>query len=332
MMKAICTTTARELEVRELPIPGAPAPEHLIIKMDACGINPGDITFLKRVMPRKVATSLYDVWGVSGAGTVIAAGVGAASKYIGKKVAVYRSLVTTDHTIGTWCETAQMHSSSCVILPDTADTIDYCASLVNVITPFAFWKQAQQEKHRGILVTAGSSATGIAMLGIALAYDIPIVSIVRNTAAKAELMSLGAKNILMQSEPDFERTLATALEENNITAVFDGVGGSLVERIIPHVVRGTTIYCYGYLGGETPVLLPTSTLMVKNMTIKSFSNFGSPTVQDRTLLADALDEISKIIFMDHFKTKKGESFAFDDIAQATKSLGILHGKPILMPR
>lgn len=137
-MKAICTTPDRDLEVREVPTPTKPAAGHLLIKMDASGINPGDISFLKRVTPRQVPTSLYDVWGVSGAGTVIAVGEDVPAKYQGKLVAIYRSLISTDHTIGSWCEIAQMHHLTCVILPDSVDSIDYSGSLVNVITPYAF--------------------------------------------------------------------------------------------------------------------------------------------------------------------------------------------------
>ena len=60
--------------------------------MDACAINPGDKFFLGRTPPPDLALSLYNVWGVSGAGTVMAAGEGVPPGYVGKKVAVYRSL------------------------------------------------------------------------------------------------------------------------------------------------------------------------------------------------------------------------------------------------
>jgi len=111
-MKAFCTNDKREVELREVPTPTHPPAEHLLVSMNGCGINPGDIAFLKRVMPRKVATSLYDVWGVSGAGKVIAIGDGVPEEFLGKKVSVYRSLMITDHTIGTWCEISQLHFST----------------------------------------------------------------------------------------------------------------------------------------------------------------------------------------------------------------------------
>ena len=48
-------------------------------------------------------------------------------------------------------------------------------------------KQIIKEGHKGIICTAGNSATGRAMLGVCLAYNIPVISIVRNNIAKSEL-------------------------------------------------------------------------------------------------------------------------------------------------
>jgi len=206
------------------------------------------------------------------------------------------------------------------------------ASLVNVITPYAFWARTRQEQHRGVLVTAGSSATGIAMLGIALAYGIPLVSIVRTGAARQRLIALGAENVVVASDPDFERDLAALLEAQNASAVFDGVGGALLSRIAPLALRGSTVYSYGYLGGDAPVVLHTSVLMAKNMTLTSFSNFGSPTVQDRAQLESALDAISQIIAMPHFKTRRGASFGYDAIDAAMTYHDDDNGKAMLLPQ
>jgi NADPH2:quinone reductase len=330
-MKAICTTPGRDLEVHEVPAPDKPVAEHMLIKMDASAINPGDIAFLKRAPLGQVPTSLYDIWGVSGGGTVIAVGEEVPMSRLGKKVSVYRSLINAGETIGSWCEIAQMHHLTCVTLPDDVDPIDYSGSLVNSITPYAFWKQAQQDQHRGVLVTAGTSATGIAMLGIALAYNVPIVSIVRDTTGWQELTALGAKNVLVQTDPNFDQDLGAVAEEKKTTAIFDGVGGDLLNRIMPLVAYGSTVYAYGYLGGRAPVSFHSSMLMAKSLTIRNFSNFGSQTVQDRQKLRAALDDLADIIAMPHFKTKRGESFGYDRIEYALKYSETNHGKAILMP-
>jgi NADPH:quinone reductase len=330
-MKAISTTPARDLEVREVPAPGKPAAEHMLIKMDASAINPGDIAFLKLTPLGKVPSSLYDIWGVSGAGTVIAVGDRVPGSRLGKKVAVYRSLINSGETIGSWSEIAQMHHLACVTLPDDADPIDYSGSLVNAITPYAFWKQAERDGHRGVLVTAGTSATGVAMLGIALAHDVPIVSIVRNAAGRQELTGLGGKNILVQTDPDFDRDLAAMAEEKKTTAIFDGVGGDLLNRVMPRAAQGSTVYAYGYLGGGAAVSFHSSMLMAKSLTIRNFSNFGSRTVRDTQQLEAALDELTNIFAMPHFKTKRGESFCFDRIKDALEYRQKNNGKAILMP-
>ncbi len=64
-MKAICVTPDRELEVRDVPTPDAPAAGHVLIDMDASAINHGDKTFLK--MPGAAgpaaAPGRHAVWG-----------------------------------------------------------------------------------------------------------------------------------------------------------------------------------------------------------------------------------------------------------------------------
>ena len=138
-MKAICTTPGRDLEVREVPAPDKPVAEHMLIKMDASAINPGDIAFLKRAPLGQVPTSLYDIWGVSGAGTVIAVGEGVPMSRLGKKVSVYRSLINAGETIGSWCEIAQMHHLTCVTLPGDVDPIE----------SMSHWKNSRKRPFAG---------------------------------------------------------------------------------------------------------------------------------------------------------------------------------------
>ena len=116
-------------------------------------------------------------------------------------------------------------------LPEEVDTHDYSGSLVNVIAPYAFWKQAVSGGHKGVLITAGASATGIA-----------------------------------------------------------------------------TVYSYGVLGKESLFTIDGRLLMAKDLTLKGFSNFRSATVRNPLELDTALQELSEIIAMPHFRTKRGESF------------------------
>jgi len=327
-MRAICVGADRTLLARDIPVPEKPVRDH-IIRMDACAINPGEKFFLGRTPPPDLPLSVYDVWGVSGAGSIVAVGEGVPSDYVGRKVAVYRSLQKTENLLGTWSEYSQLHRLNCVPLPDELDTVDYSGSLVNAITPYAFWRQAANEGHKGVLVTAGASATGIAMLGIALANRIPVLSIVRDEKGEEKLKNFGAENVLVQEGKTFQNDIAEISQQLETTAVFDGVGAEIVNRIAPSLPPHSTVYSYGRLGQESLFSVSWDLLMAKNLTLKSFSNFRSPTVQNRLELETALQQLSAMIAMPHFRTKQGKAFAFEKVQDAIAYVGEDGEKAIL---
>ena len=127
-MRALCVTPERTLSVRDVPEPGDPPPEHLVLRVEACAINPGDKFFLSAPpLPlRAVPRGKHDVWGASGAGVVVAVGAGVPSDWLGRRVAVYRSLWPSEHTVGTWSTLAQMPMRCCALIPEGLDARDHC--------------------------------------------------------------------------------------------------------------------------------------------------------------------------------------------------------------
>ena len=75
-MQALCVTPERKVVTRELAAPSDPPAEHLIVRMEACTINPGDKFFLNAPSLRELPSSQHGVWGASGAGTVVVAAEG----------------------------------------------------------------------------------------------------------------------------------------------------------------------------------------------------------------------------------------------------------------
>lgn len=315
LMKAIVLSD-NKLVVQDVSKPNQAEPGHLVIKMNSSAINSGDKFFLKHAAPSGAAKSLYGIRGASGVGTVLHSAEDVPEAFLGKNVAFYKNLKYSESTVGAWCEYAHIHFLNCVILPDDVNPEDYSGTVVNVITPFGFIKQIQQEGHQGIVSTAGNSATGIAMLGLCLAYDFPLLSIVRNEAGRKELEELGAKNIVVQSDPDFSEQFQAMSTVFKTTAIFDGAGGDILNKIISLIPDNSVIYTYGYIGDTIPFSFHTSLLALKNIIIKPFSNFKTATVQDSGNLEQALRDISALIHMPHFKTKIGQKFPLEDINEA----------------
>jgi NADPH:quinone reductase-like Zn-dependent oxidoreductase len=330
-MKAICVTPERELEVCAIPTPSEPAAGHVLVDMDASAINHGDKAFLK--MPgtagNALAASQHDVWGASGSGRVLAVGAGVPADYAGKQVAIYRSLGRSPETIGLWCERAQVPWTSCLILPDHVRAADYSGSLVNVMTAYAFLEEIAEAGHQGVIVTAGNSATGHAMVSLARRRKLPAIFLVRSEAARETLLGLGAEHVIVTHE-GFTDTLAALSAELGATAVFDGVGGDLPGRLAPSLPMNSTIYLYGFLGGATPFAIPSVVFMMKNLTVRRFSNFESRTVKEPEKLASALRALEGVIDDPVFTTRIGKTFRYDQIEMAMAYEALAGAKAVLV--
>lgn len=328
-MKAIILNSANNIELKNVPVPEMATTNHLIIKMQACGINSGDKLFIACAFPRGIPLSKYNIAGVSGVGKVVEAGPGVPTYYINKNVIIYRSLRQSDEAMGTWSEYAHLHYLNCAVLPDNVSPELYAGSLVNIITPYAFLKQAEEDGHKAVICTAGNSATGIALLGLCHWYNVPIISIVRTEKGKKELEILGAKNVFAQNEVNFKQQFQQAAESLSATVVFDGVGGATLSKIIDTVPFNTTICCYGFIDKETPFSFHTTSLM-RGIIIRGFSNFRTATVQDPALLETAFQDISSIIDQPYFRTKTGERFSFEEVNDAIQFSAADGGKAILV--
>lgn len=325
-MRAICRTGAGTVELRDIPRPNA-TPGHVVIKTTACGINPGDKALIAGLFP-EVPVSQHDVCGGSASGTVIAAGEGVPPDLLGRKVTVYRSLKASQDCVGTWSEFNRMHYLTCAPLPDEIDEAEYAASLVSVVTAYLFLERILADGHKAVVCTAGTSATGRALLGVCLARNVPIISIVPSEMGRQTLARLDAQHILIRNSPDFDAALARIAAQIGATAVFDGVGGLFVGRVAKALPPGSTIFCYGFLAGPENLDFPSSLLLIKDLTITSFSVLR-PLVRDDTTLQRLIAGVQQIIVMPHFRDQRGEVFAFDRAAAALAWQG--RGKAVLRP-
>ncbi|KAE9372616.1 putative Zn-dependent oxidoreductase [Stipitochalara longipes BDJ] len=324
-MKAICVNESRKLELRDIPSPGTPPSGYINVSIAYSSINHGDKTFLK--VPASVLASMSsgtrfsDIWGASAAGTVTQVGPDVPASYLNRKVAIYRGLKSNEAVLGLWCETAQVPFQTCLLLPDHVDLKDYSGSLVNVGTAYAFLDTAKAEGHAGVLVTAGSSATGKALAALAKLRGVPVLMIVRSEQAKLDLVKIGLEkeNVLCSGDEGFLAELEKRAQELGTTAVFDGVGGSLIGKILTILPRGSTIYFYGFLSGPEKVEFPSAAFMFKSLSMKRFSNFNTVTIQEK--LGDMLNALEGCIEDQVFRTELGEEFTPEEIEKAMEYEG-----------
>lgn len=78
----------------------------------------------------------------------------------------------------------------------------------------------------------------------------------------------------------------------------------------------STIYFYGFMGGNTPLSIQSALIMMKNLTMKRFSNFESRTVKEPEKLVSALKALEGMIDDPMFATRIGQAFSYDQIELA----------------
>ncbi|RDW77812.1 NAD(P)-binding protein-34 [Coleophoma cylindrospora] len=328
-MKAICVTESRSVELREVPSPTAPPSGYINVRIDAAAINHGDKTFLKLLPGLKGGELLENTWGASAAGTVTQVGADVPSTYLGRKVAIYRGLKPDQPVLGLWCETAQVSCDACLLLPDHVEAKDYSGSLVNVVAAYAFLEQAATEGHRGVIVTAGNSSTGRALVVLAQRRQMPILVIVRSEKAREEVLKSGVEvgHVLSSSHPDFLRDLEQKAQELGTTAVFDGIGGALISKILGALPRQSSIFFYGFLSGAEKVEFPSAIFMMKEYTMRMFKNSETVTVKEK--LRDMLKDLEGCIDHPLFRTSLGREFQPEEIGAAMEYEG-LNTKAVLV--
>jgi NADPH:quinone reductase len=332
-MKALCVTESRKLEVREVPTPTEPPSGHILVEIVASGVNHGDKAFLSRpAMTSGLNTSLHDIWGVSASGRVRAIGNDVPAEFADKNVALYRSLTPSPHIVGVWSEQAVVPYTSAVILPESVAVEDYCGSLVNAMTGYAFLEEIVSDGHQGVIATAGASATGLAIAAIARRKKIPFLALVRSEKSREQLRGFGVDHVLSIETEDFESRFGKLAAELGTTAVFDGIGGELTNRIAPHLPVNSTVSFYGFLGGATPISIPSALFLAKSLVMKGFSNFNSKTVKDPQKLRAAQTALAEMIADPMFRTRRGKAFGLDQIEEAIAYEAKPGAKAILTPR
>jgi NADPH:quinone reductase-like Zn-dependent oxidoreductase len=169
------------------------------------------------------------------------------------------------------------------------------------------------------------------MATLARQRGMPTIIVVRSATSKAKMLQDGLSHVLASDDPDFLRDLEHAARDLGATAVFDGVGGALISRMIGALPLRSSIFFYGFLSGAEAVTFHSSTLMMKDTTMRRFSNFDSSTVRDPKSLSQMLADLEGCIDDPLLRTHVGQEFALSEFEQAMSYEGAGGRKAVFVP-
>ena len=234
-----------ELEISLLGVATPdPAPDEVVVRIEATPINPSDIGLLfgaadistARVsgtpaspvvtaqIPARLMKGMAGRLGQSlpvgneGAGAVVAAGSSAAAQaLLGRTVAVVGGAMYAQYRC--------IKADQCLVLPKGTTPAEGASCFVNPLTSLGMTETMRREGHKALVHTAAASNLGQMLNRICIKDKIDLVNIVRKPGQAAILKNIGAKYVCDTSSPAFLEELTQALVDTGATIAFDATGG-----------------------------------------------------------------------------------------------------------
>jgi NADPH:quinone reductase len=261
-----------ELSLAAVPTP-QPAPDEVVVRVEASPLNPSDIGLLfgaadiatatlagsgadavaTMQIPERAMKSMAARLGQSmpvgneGAGVVVAAGDSdAARALLGKTVAALGGAMYSQYRC--------LKLEQCLPLPEGTKPADGASCFVNPLTALGMVETMRREGHKALVHTAAASNLGQMLNRICIQDGVGLVNIVRKPDQAALLKSQGAKHVCDSSAATFTEDLTQALVDTGATIAFDATGG-------------------GKLAGQILGCMEAAL----NRTAKEYSRYGSTT-------------------------------------------------------
>ena len=250
-----------------------PAPDEVIVRVDAAPLNPSDIglligaadmasatvsgagvdAVLRARIPERLMKSMAGRLdqsmpvGNEGAGVVIKTGSSDAAKALmGKTVAMIGGAM--------YAQYRTLRVAECLPLPAGITPAEGASCFVNPLTALGMTETMRREGHKALVHTAAASNLGQMLNKICLKDGIDLVNIVRSKEQADILHKIGAKHVVDSTAPTFMDDLTNALVETGATIAFDAIGGGkLVGQILTcmEIAINKTAKVYSRYGSST---------------------------------------------------------------------------------
>lgn len=253
-LKSKITSGAKLILSLEETTLSSPAPDEVIVEIEAAPINPSDLGVVfgpanlsdmrltgsskqpvltmdvapERLKPLSARLDLPLSTGNEGAGTVINAGTNV-KHMVGKKVSMIGG--------GMYSQYRKIDVHSCMEIPDGSTPADGASMFINPLTALSMVEAMKREGHSALIHTAAASNLGQMLNKICLADGVDLVNIVRSTKQAAILKEIGAKYIVNSSQDTFKEELTSTIAKTGATIAFDATGGGKLANAILHAME-----------------------------------------------------------------------------------------------
>ncbi|MEP3347928.1 MAG: NADPH:quinone oxidoreductase family protein [Litoreibacter sp.] len=279
----------RALQVTELGQPPVvndiptPEPQHgeVLVKIEACGLNFGDLLMIKGSYQERPA--LPFTLGMEVSGTIAAHGDGVTSPEIGTRVAVFGGY-------GGLAEFGTFKASLCVPLPDAMGFEDAAAFQVAYSTSHvALDYRAQLKAGDTLLVLGAAGGVGLTAVELGKLMGATVIAAARGADKLEICRKAGADHVIDTDGDDDLREVVKSLGGADV--VYDPVGGDLFTAALRACNPEARVLTIGFASGAVPQIAANH-LLVKNINVIGFYWGGYLRFKPQ-VLTDSLTQLSK---------------------------------------
>jgi len=224
------------LEYVEVPMP-VPAPDEVVVKVAAAGVNYIDIYRREGKYP----VELPGIPGAEAAGTVTAVGGDVTDVRVGDRVAF------PDNT-GGYAEYVLARARKCLPVPDAMDDLTAAAIPMQAMTAHYLVDGAfHLEAGNTCLIHAGAGGVGLVLTQMAKSRGATVITTV-STPDKAELSrKAGADHVIDYT--DFSATVRELTNGEGVDVVYDGVGRTTFDGSLTALKKRGMLVSFGSASG-----------------------------------------------------------------------------------
>lgn len=249
------------LELREIPLPKLKSGQ-VLVRVKYAGVNPSDTSFVQGVYGQARVKGTPP--GFEGMGTVVAGEGLFARALTGRRVA----FAVPPGGSGAWAEYAVTEARAAIPLMKDVRDEDGAALIVNPLTAAAMI--ADIPPRGAFIATAAASQLGKLMAGLARETNRKMIGIVRRDAPIEPLKALGARVVLNETDADFDKDLAEAIDAHRPRVLLDAVAGEVAGRVHTAMGQSARWVIYGRLSLDPPQILAPEQMIFARKQIEGF--------------------------------------------------------------
>jgi NADPH:quinone reductase-like Zn-dependent oxidoreductase len=248
------------IELIELPDPGEPGPDEVIVDTEFVPINPADVLNLEGKYGAE-PPQLPMIPGAEGVGRVTRCGAAVSHVKHGDRVLLPGT--------GTWRERFKAPAKAVFALPEGVDPKQLAMLRVNPPTAYLMLHDfVPVRAGNWVIQNAANSGVGHCLIDFARGAQMKSVNVVRRAGLVKPLRAAGGDVVLVDG-PDLDARVRAAIGDGALPLAIDAVGGSGTQRLARCVQEGGTVVNYGLLSGE-PCAIDGRETVFRNVSLRGF--------------------------------------------------------------